>query len=104
MVLLTLFLQVNSAAKRQQETTFVAPTPPTFEPMREEWDKCVGVAECHQDQLINDNAIIIYDEHCCDEITVSVIFYTKLFSNIYYHHFVGHCGAFCGLKWRILAR
>ena len=19
----------------------------------------------------------------------------------YYYHFVGHCGAFCGLKWRI---
>jgi len=22
-------------------------------------------------------------------------------SNHYYYHFVGHCGAFCGLKWRI---
>ena len=21
--------------------------------------------------------------------------------NPYYYHFVGHCGAFCGLKWRI---
>ena len=21
--------------------------------------------------------------------------------NIHYYHFVGHCGAFCGLKWRI---
>ena len=20
---------------------------------------------------------------------------------VYYYHFVGHCGAFCGLKWRI---
>ena len=22
-------------------------------------------------------------------------------SMVYYYHFVGHCGAFCGLKWRI---
>ena len=22
-------------------------------------------------------------------------------ANYYYYHFVGHCGAFCGLKWRI---
>ena len=22
-------------------------------------------------------------------------------STYYYHHFVGHCGAFFGLKWRI---
>ena len=26
-------------------------------------------------------------------------FFTGVINN--YYHFVGHCGAFCGLKWRI---
>ena len=26
---------------------------------------------------------------------------TQSIINFYYYHFVGHCGAFCGLKWRI---
>ena len=32
----------------------------------------------------------------------SFLSFEMFHSTIYYYHFVGHCGAFCGLKWRIL--
>ena len=34
-------------------------------------------------------------------INTSVLLgFLPLRKSIYYYHFVGHCGAFCGLKWR----
>ena len=32
---------------------------------------------------------------------MNLIAYLKMAANSYYYHFVGHCGALCGLKWRI---
>ena len=33
--------------------------------------------------------------------TLLVFFFASFCLWYYYYHFVGHCGAFCGLKWRI---
>ena len=52
---------------------------------------------------------VIFSLHACTDYSTKHISSTCICTgastvctfNNYYYHFVGHCGAFCGLKWRI---
>lgn len=60
-------------------------------------DRLSFVADCHYVQRIDVKYWMLTTDSAVSKRSIFVV--RKI--TVYYHHFVAHCGSFCGLEWRI---